>query len=245
MPVAFRSGPTSDTYRDEVMFDHPVGYWQLREGQCGQTVIDETTRRPGSFVLCPDNVHLGKPGLVAGHDRSTGFNNPQNNLSAFGHVLIPSGGVIPYTEYTFEAWFRTTQVAGVTFVTLVCQGDPDDEDTAGMFLGRTGSTIKPISFDHQGDFSFYTASPNLADGLRHHFVYMKRNGLLIAYVDRVNLGQVTALDNSPYASSKSLFIGSDELDVEPLVGDESDVAFYDYGLPEDRVFRHFDVGAAT
>lgn len=219
-----RSEAANAVYRNEVLADNPLAYWQLDEAVGATTSTDGAgTPQNGTY----QNVTLGVTSAFPNLGTCGTFNGSSSR------VVVPfdSSFNLGSGTYSVECWFKiTTTARGDVFNFKSGSGD------FGIFAndGGTGN----IGGYHNGYFPVYNTTVNA-----WHYVVVTRSGTTLSiYVD----GQLrsTATDAQAMSSSADIVLGANQTQLY-FTGQIDEVAYYNTALSAARVLAHYTAAQQT
>lgn len=218
---------TTATYRDAVLADNPISYWQLGES-AGSSTTDEKGVNTGSIQ---GGVTLGVPGPIAGTTAMRFDGGACTGVDVGGN---PST-LAPASSLTVEMWMRTTRATGGVAFRWRWYGysiDVGGDGTVG-FGGHLTS----------GSFGVRSVSA-VNDGQWHHIAGVKDGAAVRMYVDGVldAVGR-DAGGNIYYEQGGGVAISRDGIACDDIVpsysGDLAHVAVYGVGLNDSQARAHY------
>lgn len=233
--------PAASAYAEEVLADSPVSYWRLGEG-AGATVVRDATASAAVGTMFGGVMAAG--GALAGD---------ANGAQRFdGTGWISAGNILDAgtSDFTIEAWVRTTSTAKQAFLSkkdasgtyweLIQANETDNLPTDATFAGRARFTIQVDGFRED----VYGPAFPINDGAWHQIVVtVSRADVTRVWVDGVG-GVPRRTPAGDLSNAASFEIGR-SLSRAGFVGDLDEVAFYRSALPAKRVRAHWSAGAPT
>jgi hypothetical protein len=214
----------ADTYSNQILSDHPAGYWRLNEPNGATTAVDSSGY--GQNGTYNGGVALGNAGA-----RFDGFS---------GYVDIP-GGAFNYTHnFSVEAWVTNENTS---FPTGARKFISNRSYSGGWGVGiLAGGNLDFTAFTLM-DFVFTATLP--ADGKYHHVVIVfdsSNNATL--YLDGVF--QQTIAGPPVINSGSDVNIGGNPInaygDFQYWQGKIGETAIYSYALAPEQVQQHYATG---
>jgi len=232
-------------YQDMILADSPIGYWRLGE-PAGTVAVDEVNAINGTYA---GGITLNQTGaLIRNADKSIIVDGVDGS-----NVQIPieSTHQIGLGDKSWDLWFKTSDSSRQGFY---FGGGNFNEDTILIQIGQ--DQLGPLPVDDPGIVGAYLVHPlgtkfvvqgttRYDDGNWHHVaVTFDRDGLMILYVDGVNIDStdVSALDGLNLdPGNKPTWIGGVG-EAVATNGSIDEVAVYDTVLSADEVLKHYLVG---
>lgn len=221
-------------YANKVVDDNPTLYWRLNTG--AGAIADLMGSYPGTART---GTGTATGALTGDTDRSTTFNGTTSGYAS-SDTQVPVG-----SDYTIEAWFRTTSLLGGKI--------------AGYGNARTGvsgSFDRHVYVDSGGRITFgvYDGTTRTVrsanayrDGQWHHVVASQSASGMALYVDGQLVGSSAFTQAENYLGYWR--VGGDNLDSWPnrpssrwLNGAIDEFAVYPRALSATTVKEHYDIG---
>jgi Ca2+-binding RTX toxin-like protein len=228
------------SYRDSVLADSPVGYWEMNE-LLGTVASDAAGSHNGTYLGLPT---LGLPGLVSYvGNLAPGFEGTDDRITANG----VASGISWSRGFTLEVWVHVTQTSV--------------EEHAMSFNSSSGAGNGPgLMRDEPTDhFKYRDGHPGTTD---YHYALSKtvpaagRNYYLAVTVNSNNQGSlyVNGLQEATFTTparppaNGGLFTIGAEYDTGPTPesfwhGPLDEAAVYNYPLSSSRVQAHWTAAA--
>lgn len=213
-------------YRDAVLADNPIAYWQLDEAAGATTAVDSAgTPQSGTCF----NVTLGQPSAFANLGTCGSFNGTNSRVvTPFDAAFNLGSG-----DFSIECWYRTS---------VSSRGDIFNFKAGGGDLGifaNNGSSGNIGGWFNTGALPSATA----ALSAWHHIVYVRSGGTITLYVDgqaRASAANAQSV-NSPNAS---VIFGANQTSFW-FNGLIDEVAYYNSALSAERVALHYSYAQVT
>ena len=210
-------------YRDSVLADNPVGYWQLDETS-GTTAADAAgTPQNGTF----ENCTLNQPGGALNLGTCASFNGSNSRVRVTANAVFELGN----GSFSVEVWYKTP---------VSTRGDIFNYKNANDFgIFANASAAGSIGGWHNA----YCPSITTTLNVWHHVVFTRTGGVIRLYVDGVERG--SAADTVSFSANADLFIGANHGGAPgygiaiPFNGLIDEVAVYNSALSAARVQAHF------
>jgi len=212
------------SYSSEVLADSPLVYWKLAEAS-GTTMVDSSgNSRAGTYTASPT---LGQTGPLAGSSDTAAL---FNGTTQYGQIASASWMNVS-TEFTIEAWFKTTATAGTIF--------GRGANPANYRIGVTGGKAFAGSTLSGGAEATAIGTTTVNDGNWHYVCARWTGSTLILEVDGVQENTVAraTLSTSPnplrvaQRNSDSFFAGT--------IGQ---CALYGTNIGPTRMAAHYSAG---
>lgn len=207
-------------YRNEVLADNPLTYWQFDETS-GTTAADAAgTPQNGTY----HNITLGAASGFPNLGTCGTFNGSNSRVVVPFHSSFNLGS----GNFSVECWYKTTVSGRGDIYNFKGSGD------FGIFANQAGSGS--IGGYHDGFLPGYFTTINEW----HHVVYVRSGTTITLYVD----GQVraTGSDSQQMSSNADIVIGANQTAIY-FTGQIDEVAYYNTALSGARVLAHYNVGA--
>lgn len=213
-----RSFAGTAPYRNAVLADNPLTYWQLDEAVGTTTAADAAgTPQNGTF----ENVTLGQTSAFSNLGTCGSFNGTNSRVvTPFDASFNLGSG-----NFSVELWYRTSVTSRGDLYNFKSSGD------FGIFANNGGSGL--IGGYHNGNLPSYNAGINAW----HHVVYTRSGTTITLYVDGVS--RATGTDSQTMSSSASIVLGSNA-GAFWFNGLIDEVAYYSTALGADRVLAHYN-----
>src|SRR5215207_9723269 len=204
-------------YRNAVLADNPIGYWQLDEAAGASTAADAAGIAQNGLY---ENVTLGQPSAFPNLG-TCGFFNGSNS-----RVRVPFDGSfnLGSGDFSVECWYRVTTSGRGDIFNFKNTGD------FGIFANQAG--VDSIGGWHNGQLPGSTAPINEW----HHVVYTRSGTTLTLYVDGAS--RSSGFDSQAMSSSADIIIGANQLSAW-FTGEIDEVAYYNSALSAQRVLAHY------
>jgi hypothetical protein len=220
----------TSTYRNAILADNPIAYWELDEAAGAVTATDSAgTPQTGSY----QNVTLGQVSAYANLGTCGQFNGSTSRVQIAADNLFNLGT----GDFTVEAWAKTP---------VPSRGDVFNYKNStdfGIFLNQ--SSTGSIGGYLNGFLPSYTAAINEW----YHIVIIRAGGTARLYVNGVERG--TAAAASSFSANAPVFIGSNHSGAPgyamafPFNGWIDEVAVYGTALSAARVLDHYNAAQAA
>jgi hypothetical protein len=213
----------SPAYRNAVLADNPVAFWQLDESS-GPLAADAAL--PAQNGTC-ENVTLGQPSAFPALGTCGLFNGTSSRV----RIAADPAFALGTGDFSVEAWARTPVTA---------RGDIFNYKNAndfGIFLNNAGAGS--IGGWHNGALPSFNASLNEW----HHIVYTRTSGLVRLYVDGTERG--SQANAQSFSANADMFLGANHTGAPGYAGTIwfngwiDEVALYPSALSPARVIAHF------
>jgi hypothetical protein len=211
-------------YRNAVLADNPVAYWELDESS-GTTAADSAPpAQNGSF----QNVTLAQPSAFPALGTAAGFNGSSSRVRVPANAAFQLGT----GNFSVEAWARTP---------VASRGDIFNYKNAndfGLFLNNNGSGS--ISGWHNGQLPVFTTTLDAW----HHIVATRSNGVLRLFVDGLERG--SQANTQSFSAGADLFLGANHTGAPAYAGTIwfngwiDEVAVYASALTPARILAHYN-----
>ncbi len=214
-----RLSAANSIYRDVVLADNPLTYWQFDEVAGSATAVDAAgTPQNGTYA----NVTLGGASAYGNLGTCASFNGSNSR------VVVPfdSSFNLGSGNFTVECWYKVT-VSGRGDIYNFKSGSGD----FGIFANASFSGS--IGGYHNSFLPDYSTTINA-----WHHVVMSRSGTTLSiYVD----GQLTSTPNDSQlmSSSAEIVIGANQTQLW-FTGQIDEVAYYNTALSAARVTAHYN-----
>ncbi len=221
------------TYRNSVLTDSPIAYWEMDEALGATTAADSAgTPQAGTY----QNVTLGQASAFANLGSCGQFNGTTSRVQILANAVFELG----LGDFTVETWARTP-VTG--------RGDVFNYKNAndfGIFLNNGG--VGEIAGYLNGFLGTYTTTINEW----HHIVFTRTggaSGTARMYVD--GMERATSAVTSSFSANADMFIGSNHNGAPgyvmaiPFNGWIDEVAVYGSALSAARVLDHYNAAQAA
>jgi len=226
--ISVRAG--TPAYRNVVLADNPLAYWEMDEAAGAATAADAAgTPQNGAY----QNVTLGQPSAFSNLGTCGQFNGSTSRVQVAQDVLFNLGT----GDFTVEAWAKTP---------VTSRGDVfnfKNSTDFGIFLNNSGAGS--IGGYLNGFLGTYTATVNEW----YHIVFARSSGTVRMYVNGVERA-VTASASS-FSANAPVFIGSNHTGAPgyamtiPFNGWIDEVAVYGTALSAARVLDHYNAAQAA
>lgn len=212
-------------YRNTVLADNPVAYWEMDEA-AGATLAADSAGTPqaGNY----ENVTLGQASAFANLGSCGQFNGSTSRVQVAADAAFNLGT----GDFTVEAWAKTP-VTG--------RGDifnyKNSTDFGILLNNSAAGTIETYL---NGFLPSYTA----AVGAWYHIVLTRGSGMARLYVNGVERGSAAA--TSSFSANAPVFIGANHTGAPnytitvPFNGWIDEVAVYGTALSATRVLDHYN-----
>lgn len=210
------------SYRNAVLLDSPVAYWRM-----GGLLEDELGQHDGGHISGTSEVG----GPLGGDSLATDYSNGSSEVP-YHPDLNQIGDTI-----TVEFWLWADSLVENCGVMGVVASQSWSNPGWSFYIRSTAGaalawTINGSSTYRKGD---------IVTGQWHHIVCRLDGGVGRVYQDGQVVGTDETLGSIGDASSTAMILGALG-GLGNFDGKLSEVAIYDYALPEDRVLNHFDAG---
>lgn len=214
-------------YRDVVLADSPVDYYEMSTGT-------GTDSGSGGRTLTLSGPTTGVAGKVG------------NGWSFDGVNDYASMGTFPSltTAFSFEAWVKTN-VAGLADTPTVIRRDGTDIVLLRVRGSGTGVNPGQAEVYIDGTTLLSGSSFRVDDGNWHHLVYTQSGNAAKLYVDGVQRATATTAQSTFNFGSGTAYIGAAGGTTELYKGTLDEVAVYNTALSATRVQAHYDAAAAV
>ncbi|HEX2747009.1 MAG TPA: lamin tail domain-containing protein, partial [Verrucomicrobiales bacterium] len=217
------------TYRNAVLADNPVAYWELDETS-GTTAADSAgTPQDGTY----QNVTLGQPSAFPNLGTSAQFNGSTSRVQAAASSVFELGT----GDFTVEVWAKTP---------LTSRGDVFNYKNVqdfGIFLNA--SATGSIGGYLNSFLPYYTAAVNEW----YHIVMARSSGTVRLYVNGVDRGSVA--NATSFSANAPVILGTNHTGAPgyastiPFTGWIDEVAVYGTALSAARVLDHYNAAQST
>lgn len=236
LPVTVAGEESGSAYTEAVAADEPSHFWRLGEAE-GPTVFDHAGFLPGTADA---GVTRGTAGAIA--------DDPDTAATFSGNAtgLVYSNGTedAPTTDFTLEAWIRTTTNRGGKILGYASQPtEASVEFDRHLYMDNSGRIWFGV---YPGAIRAINSPRSYNDGQWHHIVAtLSESAGMVLYVDGRKVAQdPTVTSTRPYPGYWR--IGGDNLNSWPsrptsrnFAGVIDDVAIYPSALSQDRVVAHY------
>lgn len=223
-------------YAQLISSNLPDGYWRLGE-MSGTVASDEVATYNGTYNGTPI---FGTSGAIFAEE-NTAVTFDADSFVDVGDVLD-----VGLTDFSFEAWIRTTQTTNGAFISKSIYGA-----ASNRWYGAIRSGLIEVMFNQRPETAMVTSITAVNDGEWHHIAAtLNRNGLLTLYIDGVIEGTADAstFAATDYISDFPLRIGaytdSDGVGYTnwKYLGDIDEVAIYRHLLTSNDIIAHYEAG---
>jgi hypothetical protein len=235
------TGPTTTTlptstggsYRDTILADHPVGFWQLGESS-GNVAKDETGNYPGTYLGAPT---FGSSSLTTDPNSSVNFDGSDDAIKADA-----VSGHSSWAGISMEAWVTVTRSSPTGEEHIMNFSTSSGGHAPGLFHDSPTNKIK----FSVGASTSYALSDNAISSGTHYIVgTVGTSNIAKLYVDGVLQNQTGTMTQRPSASS--LFIIGADHDAGPVTtsfwqGKIDEPAIYDVALNQGQISAHYNAG---
>ena len=231
------SNVPSDAYGGLVYNDLPEFFWRL--GEAGGPVAADASGNDSSGTY-GSAVTFGQAGAVAGTtDTAVGTSGDENGL-------VSGQGVGSPTEYSAEAWIKTTTTSGGKIIGF--GNSPTGYSSAydkHVYMTNGGQLIFGVWVGHP---AIAQSSAAYNDGEWHHVLATQGPGGLSLYVDGALVGSDPETTNQSYGGYWR--VGGDNINGWPsqpssafFQGDIDEAAVYPTALSPSQVAAHWTAGS--
>lgn len=251
-------------YRDVVMTDNPLSFWEFEDASSanGDVCLDSATRAYKNGTYITNGTGVADIALVPGKVGQAAQLNGSGSGGAGNCIDIWDGAAYPYSlskdsfgyplqTVSLEAWIKSSTTGGYA---RIMQHNGAYNTLDGYGIGSYGSTTGDITVIGAGT-TWYTGTGNVFDGEWHHIV-VTYNPLLdnedgiddmyeYVYIDGVGKWGNVIEDGALGFSYDRLTLGSEGNRwylYNGFVGLLDEVAIYDTVLSADRVAAHYAAG---
>jgi Concanavalin A-like lectin/glucanases superfamily/Lamin Tail Domain/CotH kinase protein len=220
----------TSAYRNVILADNPVAYWELDEAAGVATAADSAgTPQTGSY----QNVTLGQTSAYANLATCGQFNGSTSRVQVAADNIFNLGTA----DFSVEAWAKTP---------VATRGDVFNYKNAtdfGIFLNNSGSGS--IGGYLNGFLPSHVATINAW----YHIVITRSAGTARLYVNGVERGVAAAA--SSFSANAPVFIGANHTGAPgytvtiPFNGWIDEVAVYGTALSAARVLDHYNAAQAA
>ncbi|HEY4055792.1 MAG TPA: LamG domain-containing protein [Kofleriaceae bacterium] len=219
------------TYREQVLADHPLGYWRL--GDSGTVAVDQTMNGDGIY----SGSCTSSPGTIAlDLDRATAFDETGGCIVSLGDRFNFPGA----SAFTLEGWFSIQQRSGGEYVFIKEARTPGTAelpiDGYGLIVDSVGIYAERVVDSSLGMTDRIALAPRFT-----HVVYSYDGAQLSLYLDGERVSQVPDA-RVMRAFSADINVGGFDTTFALADGFIDEVAIYDHALSPERVSVHHDVG---
>lgn len=221
------------SYDEVVRADAPRAWWRLGEPAGASTARDATGQ---GYDAAYRTVGLGQPGAIAGDaDRSVWFGSAEAAVDAGDR----DGLDFDTSDFTVEAWVRTTHYTGV----IAGKHDGRRRNWRLSIGYSAHGTVSMLIDDGSGLREFKGPAVTVSDGKWHHVAaVVDRDVGVRIYVDgaeQLAPGATTGslANRAPFQIAHSYLSGE-------FMGELDEVAVYPSALSPDRVRTHWQSGAS-
>ncbi len=218
------------TYRNAVLSDNPIAYWELDEPAGAVTAADSAgTAQPGAY----QNVTLGQTSAFSNLGTCGQFNGSTSRVQIAADNVFNLGT----GDFSVELWAKTP---------VSSRGDAFNYKNStdfGIFFNQSGTGS--IGGYLNGFLPSWTATIDAW----HHVVITRTAGTARLYVNGVERG--TAAATSSFSANAPVFIGTNHSGAPayamaiPFNGWIDEVAVYGTALPAARVLDHYNAAQAA
>jgi hypothetical protein len=227
-PQPPKQAPSS--YRDQILADHPAGYWRLDE--LSGTVAFSATNAPHGTIS--NGVTLGYSGATADGDTAMFFDGRS------GQVVVPSAPSLEMKKgsVTLEVWVKYIgEQRGQ--VTLLGKG------AAGVQTEYALVLVAGVPGYQSVVERYLSAAPALKPGVWTHLaVTVADNAVGTFYMNGSNVGTFSEKTGHIVTSSTNpATVANLARASEFFVGGIDEPAIYSYPLTADQLARHFKLAS--
>jgi hypothetical protein len=230
LAASLRLPAGTPVYRNAVLADNPVAYWELDEAAGAATAADSAgTSQPGTY----QNVTLGQPSAFSNLVTCGQFNGTTSRVQVAADAAFNLGT----GDFTVETWARTP---------VATRGDVFNYKNLadfGIFLNNSGAGS--IGGYLNGFLPTYTATVDAW----YHIVITRSADTARLYVNGIERG--TAAAASSFSANAPVFIGANHTGAPnytmtiPFNGWIDEVAVYGSALSAARVLDHYIAAQAA
>lgn len=229
LPATLLTAGTA-TYRNAILTDAPIAYWEMDETAGAATAADAAgTPQNGTY----QSVTLGQASAFPNLGTCGQFNGSTSRVAIAANAAFELGT----GDFSVELWAKTPVTA---------RGDAFNYKNAndfGIFLNQSGTGS--IGGWHNGGLPSWTGTVNEW----YHIVFTRSSGTIRLYVNGVERG--SAADAQSFSANAQMFIGANHSGAPaytpaiPFNGWIDEVAVYGSALSSARVLDHFNAAQAA
>jgi len=218
------------TYRNAVLADNPIAYWEMDEAAGATTAADSAgTLQAGTY----QNVTMGQASAFPNLGTCGQFNGATSRVQVLANAVFELGT----GDFSVETWARTP---------VTSRGDVFNFKNAndfGILFNQNGAGS--ISGWHNGQLLSWTGAVDAW----HHVVMTRAAGTLRLYVNGVERG--SQADTQSFSANANLYIGGNHSGAPgyamatPFHGWIDEVAVYGTALSAARVLDHYNAAQAA
>ncbi|MGI8603552.1 MAG: lamin tail domain-containing protein [Verrucomicrobiales bacterium] len=227
--ASHRLRAATPAYRDAVLADAPVAYWQMDETSGTMAADAAGTPQNGTF----ENCTLNQPGGALNLGTCASFNGSNSRVRVAANAVFELGT----GDFSVEAWYKTP---------VSTRGDIFNYKYANDFgIFANASAAGSIGGYHNVFLPEVITTVNVW----HHVVYARGAGVIRLFVDGIERG--SAADALSFSAGADLFIGANHGGAPgyvisiPFNGLIDEVAVYNSSLPATRIQAHFTAASQT
>lgn len=218
-------------YRDVVLADSPIYYWELEE--------QDFSINSGSVTTSGGAATSGLQRQVAG---KYGLSIATTTKSQRAYLTLAD--TTPFTDKVFsiEAWVNPASSSGNDYLFSV--GASTTNGTNGVlyvYKSTSGTGNVATAFiKGSGTGRGVVGTTNLADGNWHHIVVTVNGDTMTLYVDGASEGTPNTAAIGTFTPPSARFTWADAAAAAGAIGGYDETAIYDYALTPQQVADHYN-----
>jgi hypothetical protein len=230
-------------YKDEVLFDSPIGFWLLDEAS-GTTMTDYSTSAINGTYY--NNPSLDQAGNSGGILKSVFFNSA-SSMNAYT-ATSSTFNLAPSSNWSIEVWYKDNNTTNSTIETLVSIRGNDglSTDTLGNIAINNGAAGKIQGFTTSSVPANLILTYDLTPDTNWHQVVLTAvsSGALKLYVDSVERASTTTARYST-TTNKRAVVGSNwnaTVGFQYSTANIAAVSVYNTTLSQSQINNHYNAG---